>query len=166
MDDAAARPTAEAAAPRTGRLESLAPGQAIPFGGDRVAYVSEPLAKAFQPGDRLVVVQETGDLLHVPAVIQTVAADAVGRAHGAFQALGATSDQAITDFFQAFAANLADDAVWSAIGEANVAGEVSMRVDTPLTATGGVDGAYCTQSTRPGSANNTVVRNAGTFRLD
>lgn len=119
MDDAAARSKAEAAAPRTGRLDTLAPGQAIPFGGDRVAYVPESLAAAFQPGDRLVVVQETGDLLHVPAVIQSLAADAVGRAHGAFQALGAASDLAITEFFQAFAANLAEDGVWRAISEAN-----------------------------------------------
>ena len=44
-----------------------APGQAIPYGGERVAYVSPELAAAFRAGDRLVVAQETGDLLHVPA---------------------------------------------------------------------------------------------------
>ncbi|MDP3855463.1 aldehyde dehydrogenase family protein [Phenylobacterium sp.] len=117
MDDAAARPSAEAAASRTGRLERLVPGQAVPFGGDRVAYVSQALADAFQPGDRLVEAQ--GDLLHVPAVIQTLAADAVARAHGAFQGLSGVSDAAITEFFQGFAARLADDGVWAAIAQAN-----------------------------------------------
>jgi len=118
MDDATARSKTDTA-PRTGRLEALAPGMAIPFGGDRLAYVSETLAGAFKPGDRLVVVQETGDLLHVPAAVQDLAAQAVGRAHAAFDALGQVSDQAITQFFEAFAANLADDRIWNAIASAN-----------------------------------------------
>src|SRR4051812_20384197 len=47
----------------TDRLDHLEPGQAIPFGGDRVARVSDALAAAFQPGDRLIVLQDKGDLL-------------------------------------------------------------------------------------------------------
>ena len=70
------------------RLEALAPGQAIPFGGDRVAHVSPELATAFRPGDRLVVVQDTGDLLHVPGAEQAAAAAAVGRATAAFAGMG------------------------------------------------------------------------------
>lgn len=116
MDDAAARTKAEMGA-RTGRLEALVPGMPIPFGGDRVAYVSDALAAAFKPGDRLVVVE--GDLLHIPASVQAIAAGAVGRAHQAFGELAAGTDEAITAFFDAFAAALADDAVWSAIAEAN-----------------------------------------------
>ena len=80
MDDAAASTKAETGA-RTGKLETLVAGMPIPFGGDRVAYVSDKLAAAYQPGDRLVVVQETGDLLHVPAAVQAIAVGAVGRAH-------------------------------------------------------------------------------------
>ena len=118
MDDATARSKAEQGA-RTGRLETLSAGMPIPFGGDRVAYVSDELAAAFQPGDRLVVVQETGDLLHVPASVQAIADEAVERAHRAFGELAAVSDAAITAFFEVFAARLADDAVWSAIAEAN-----------------------------------------------
>jgi glutamate-5-semialdehyde dehydrogenase len=117
MDDATVKSTAEA--PATGRLEALAPGMAIPFGGDRVAYVSEALAARFRPGDRLVVVQETGDLLHIPAAVQSVAAEAVGRAHQAFADLAAVSDEAVTAFFEAFATRLADDGVWRAIAAAN-----------------------------------------------
>jgi glutamate-5-semialdehyde dehydrogenase len=116
MDDAAARTKIGT---DVGRLEALAAGMPIPFGGDRVAYVSEALAGAFKPGDRLVVVQESGDLLHVPAAVQAIAAGAVGRAHAAFGKLAEVSDAAITRFFEAFAANLADDVAWNAIAKAN-----------------------------------------------
>jgi len=116
MDDAAARTTAQASA---GKLETLVAGMPIPFGGDRVAFVSDALAAAFKAGDRLVVVQDSGDLLHVPAPVQAIAAGAVGRAHEAFGKLAAVSDAAITKFFEAFAANLADDGAWGAIAQAN-----------------------------------------------
>jgi glutamate-5-semialdehyde dehydrogenase len=106
---------------REGRLEGLAPGQAVPFGGDRVAYVSPEMAAAFKPGDRLVVVQATGDLLHVPAAEQAIAAGAVGRAADAFAQMGEVTDVAITDFFETFAARLADDACWGEIARANAA---------------------------------------------
>lgn len=112
MDDGGATRT-------SGRLEALAPGQAIPFGGDRVTFVSPELAAAFKAGDRLVVVQDTGDLLHVPEAEQAAAARAVGRAAAAFARMGETSDAAITRFFDLFADRLADDAVWARIAEAN-----------------------------------------------
>ncbi|PZQ57862.1 MAG: glutamate-5-semialdehyde dehydrogenase [Phenylobacterium zucineum] len=102
-----------------GRLEALAPGQAIPFGGDRVAHVSPELAAAFRPGDRLVVVQDSGALLHIPAHEQAAAEGAVGRAAAAFARMGEASDAAVTAFFEAFAARLENDAVWAAIAAAN-----------------------------------------------
>ena len=104
MDDGTSGREAEAV--RTGRLEALAPGQAIPFAGDRVAYVAPELAAAFRPGDRLVVVQDTGDLLHVPAREQAAADAAVGRAAAAFARMGEVGDAAITAFFEAFARRL------------------------------------------------------------
>ncbi len=117
MDDGAQRhepgPTLE------GRLEALVPGQAVPFGGDRVAFVSADLAAAFKAGDRLVVIQDAGDLLHVPAAEQAIASAAVGRASDAFAAMGEVSDAAVTQFFEAFATRLADDACWAAIARAN-----------------------------------------------
>ena len=76
------------------QLDHLVAGQAIVFGGDRVAYVSPPLAAAFQPGDRLLVVQDTGDLLHVPAAAEQAAARAVGRGADAFAALAGCADDA------------------------------------------------------------------------
>ncbi len=112
---------------RTGRLEALAPGQPIPFAGDRVAYVTPELAAAFRPGDRLVVVQDTGDLLHIPAREAKAASDAVSRAATAFARMGEVRDAAITAFFDAFAARLDDDAIWDAIAAANAADVAAAR---------------------------------------
>jgi glutamate-5-semialdehyde dehydrogenase len=105
----------------TALLDKLTPGMPIPFGGNRVATVPEALAAAFKAGDRLVVVQETGALLHVPAAVQSVAEAAVGRAHDAFGQMGQVSDEQITRFFGGFADRLADDRAWSAIAAANAA---------------------------------------------
>ena len=46
-------------------LTRLDPGMPIVYGGNRVAKVSAELAATFSEGDRLVVVQDTGDLLHI-----------------------------------------------------------------------------------------------------
>jgi glutamate-5-semialdehyde dehydrogenase len=105
----------------TARLERLEAGMPIPFGGNRVAVVPPALADAFRPGDRLVVVQETGALLHVSAAVQAIAEAAVGRAHDAFRRMGEVSDAAVTRFFEAFAERLADEGSWSAIACANAA---------------------------------------------
>ncbi len=109
----------EATAARPARLEALTPGQAIVYGGDKVAYVSPELAAAFRPGDRLLVAPDTGTLLHVPAAEQAVASGAVAKARGAFARMGQVSDKAISAFFEAFAAHLEDDARWDEIAEAN-----------------------------------------------
>ncbi len=87
----------------TAALDKLTPGMPIPFGGDRVTTVPDTLAAAFRPGDRLVVVQDSGALLHVPAAVQAIAEAAVGRAHDAFQRMGQVSDKQVTRFFEAFA---------------------------------------------------------------
>ena len=105
----------------TGVLTKLDPGMPIPFGGDRFAVVSADLAERFRPGDRLIVVQSSGELLHVPADEAAIASDAVARAHAAFMRMGSVTDDQITAFFEAFAGRLADDAVWAAIASANAA---------------------------------------------
>jgi glutamate-5-semialdehyde dehydrogenase len=100
-------------------LTSLRAGMPIPYGGDRVTHVSEALAAAFRAGDRLIVVQDTGDLLHVPAEAHRIAAEAVGRAAGAFARMGEVSDGAVSVFFEAFARRLEADASWAPIAAAN-----------------------------------------------
>ncbi len=104
-----------------GRLQRLTAGMPIPYGGDRVTLVPEELAAAFSPGDRLVVVQDTGDLLHVPAEVHAIATEAVDRAVRAFDLLGSLPDAAITAFYEAFAKRLEDDAAFAPIAEANAA---------------------------------------------
>jgi glutamate-5-semialdehyde dehydrogenase len=100
-------------------LVTLEAGMPVVFGGNRVTHVPANLAAAFEPGDRLVVVQTTGALLHVPAHVWTTATDAVGRAHEAFQAMGSVSDEAISSFFDEFARRLADAASFAPIIAAN-----------------------------------------------
>lgn len=100
-------------------LTSLEVDQPIIYGGNRIARVDAELALAFKPGDRLLVVSRTGDILHLPKSDWAIAETAVGAAHRAFLALGSVTDAAITDFFDCFAANLADDGRFGQIAEAN-----------------------------------------------
>ncbi len=108
-----------ASGPTAGRLERLEPGQVIVFGGDRTTTVPPDLAAAFAPGDRLVVVQETGALLHVPAADHALADQAVTAAHGAFLDMAGVGDAAITQFYEEFARRLEDDGVFGPIAVAN-----------------------------------------------
>lgn len=100
-------------------LNALTPGMPIVFGGHRVARVSPELAQAFAPGDSLLVVQKSGELLHVPQAVRAPVEDCVTRASAAFGELGSVPDAAITRFFTEFAARLADDALWRGVEAAN-----------------------------------------------
>ena len=100
-------------------LTGLEVGQGIVFGGNRVARVSEELASAFKPGDRLIVVDDTGDLLHVPEHEWVIATGAVERAHRAFLELGSVDDAAVSEFYERFASRLEDDECFAAIAAAN-----------------------------------------------
>ncbi len=102
-------------------LQKLTVGQVIPFGGDQYTEVSAELADAFAPGDRLVVVQTTGDLLHISSAVATEVDRAVDMAVSAFGAMGTIPDDAVTDFFRRFADRLADDEVFAAVATANEA---------------------------------------------
>lgn len=108
-------------------LDRLVPGQLVPFGGDRVAVVDEALAGAFRPGDRLVVVQATGDLLRIPAAEHAAADAAVTAAAGAFAAVRAADPAAVGAFYDGFAARLADDDVFAEIASANAADVAAAR---------------------------------------
>lgn len=103
------------------RLEKLKAGMPIPYGGDHVAFVSEDLAAAFEPGDRLIVVQKDGSLLRIPAAAHVLAREAVGQASDAFAALASVTDDQITAFFDAFAYRLESDQAWGTIAAANAA---------------------------------------------
>lgn len=102
-----------------GALTGLSAGQQIPFGGDRVAVVSDELARDFAEGDRLVVVHDTGDLLHIPRAEVEAAAGAVSAAEDAFRALAAVDDAAISRFFALCAEYLEDDERFAPIRDVN-----------------------------------------------
>ena len=103
----------------TETLTELKAGMPIVYGGDRVVYVDEELARAFSPGDRLVVVQDSGALLHVPAADWDRARSAVDAAHRAFSMMGSVTDLQLQMFFDDFADRLKDDASFAPIAEAN-----------------------------------------------
>ncbi|MFC0409250.1 aldehyde dehydrogenase family protein [Roseomonas elaeocarpi] len=105
----------------TTTLDRLAAGTLIPFAGNRAVAVPPELAERFRPGDHLLVVQDSGALLHVPAEQHRIAAGAVGRAHAAFRRMAEVPDEAVTRFFDRFAALLESPEAWAPIAEANAA---------------------------------------------
>ena len=105
--------------PHGDELTDLEVGQRIPFGGSRYTVVDESLALAFRAGDRLIVVQETGDLIHVPAEVSRIVDDAVGEARQASLQLPSADPKAVKSFFDTFARMLEDDKVFESIADAN-----------------------------------------------
>ncbi|NNF63115.1 MAG: aldehyde dehydrogenase family protein [Acidimicrobiia bacterium] len=101
-------------------LMHLEAGMPIVYGGDKVTHVSDDLARAFEPGDWLLVVQRTGDLLHIPAAEYKTANEAVSAAWTAFSRMGSVTDSQINSFYEAFADRLADDDLFAPIAAANV----------------------------------------------
>lgn len=102
-------------------LESLTAGMKLLVGGNRTLTVDEKLAKEFQAGDSLAVVEKTEQILHIPASEQKVATDAVTRTLNAFGEMGAVSDAQISKFFEIFAAHLSDEKIWAEVAAANQA---------------------------------------------
>jgi glutamate-5-semialdehyde dehydrogenase len=102
-------------------LTSLTAGQTLLVGGDRVTTVSPELAAAFSPGDALLVLQGSGEVLHLPAAERAAAREAVDAAVAASEAMGAVDDAAIDAFYTAFADRLADETSFAPIAAANAA---------------------------------------------
>lgn len=100
-------------------LNTLTPGMPILYGGNRVTHVTAELAADFAAGDRLFVVQSSGDLLHVPASVAAAVTAQVDAAADAFVQLRSVPPAQIQDFFNRFAAALEDDDVWARIVTAN-----------------------------------------------
>jgi len=97
------------------------------FAGDRVVEVTEELARRFRPGDAVVVAEETGEVLLIPAAERAIAGEAVARAVAAFAHMGEVSDAQISRFFASFAERLERDAVWAEIAKANAADVADAR---------------------------------------
>ncbi len=101
------------------QLETVEAGERLLVGGDRFVVIPEAVAAVFQPGDSLVVVESSGELLHLPAAERRVASEAVRRASAAFAAMGSVSDARISRFFTDFAGRLEDEPTWTRIQAAN-----------------------------------------------
>lgn len=102
-------------------LTGLTAGMPIIYGGNQVVTVDDELASAFREGDRLVVVQDSGDLLHVPSGEWDAASSAVEAASRAFSSMGTVTEDQLEAFFLGFAGNLKDDDSFELIGRANAA---------------------------------------------
>ena len=98
---------------------AIVAGMPILYDGDKFAFVPAAVAEVFQPGDRLVIIEESGELLHVPAAATAAAGQAVSSALEAFNVVRGVEDKAIGRFFGAFADRLATVETWAAIAEAN-----------------------------------------------
>ena len=101
------------------RLTRLVEGQPLVYGGDRVTVVPADLAAAFTEGDRLVIVQASGDLLHIPRAEHQLVSTAVDSAVAAFAGLAECSDEQISAFFEHFAALIDDDSTFGPVIDAN-----------------------------------------------
>ena len=101
------------------RLTRLDPDTPILVGGDRIARVSAELAEQFRPGDTLIVVRNTGEILLVPKAVHELAERAVTKALDAFDAMQGVSDEQIARFYDEFADRLADDSIWREIAKVN-----------------------------------------------
>lgn len=111
----------------TDPLTHLTAGERVLVGGDRYTTVPQDLADAFAPGDRLVVVHDTGDLLHIPEADHALVAAAVDEALAAFATLATVNDDAVSAFFERCATRLADDDTFAPIAQANAADVASAR---------------------------------------
>ena len=89
--------------------------------GDRLVEVDAELAARLGPGDRLLAVTSTGDLLHVTAAAGEAATAALDAALEAADRLRAVDDAQVSAFFHAFADRLADDDACAPVLEANAA---------------------------------------------
>ena len=108
-------------------LTTLTAGMPIVYGGDRVTTVPDALAAGFVAGDALIVLQDRGDLLHIPAADRAAARVAVDAAHTAFDAMGAVTDAQLDGFYRGFAQYLEDPDAFAPIAAANAADVASAR---------------------------------------
>jgi glutamate-5-semialdehyde dehydrogenase len=103
------------------QITKLEPGMPVLLGGDRIVHISAELAEKFEPGDKLIPVRGTGDILHVPSAVHTLVTEAVDKALAAFDALQSAEDDQITRFYSDFADRLADPSIWAEVSRANEA---------------------------------------------
>ena len=87
--------------------------------GDRVMPVPAAMAERFRAGDSLVYSDAIDELLLIPSAEKRIAAAAVKEALAAFEQMRGVSEAQVNRFYSAFARQLASEAIWSVILQAN-----------------------------------------------
>ncbi len=100
-------------------LTKITAGMTLIVGGDRVTTVPDDIAAAFTVGDALLVLPDSGEVLHLPVADRAAARAAVDAAVTAFDAMGTVSDEEVSAFFDAFADALDDEETFRHIAAAN-----------------------------------------------
>jgi len=87
--------------------------------GSTLLTIDADLASELEPGDVVLGVAETSQLLRIPSRTRSLVADLLERSQEAFSALAQVEDVAITTFFDRAAQLLADDDVIRPVMQAN-----------------------------------------------
>lgn len=87
--------------------------------GSALLTVDADFAATIEPGDVVLGVAETGQLLRVPVRTKMLVTDLLSRSRQAFSEMAHVGDEAITQFFDVTAALMADDAVMKPVLSAN-----------------------------------------------
>ncbi len=99
-------------------MERLRQGDRV-LVGDTLLTVDADLASELEPGDVVLGVAETAQLLRIPSRTRSLVTDLLERSQVAFGELAQVDDLAITTFFDRAARLLADDDVIGPLMEAN-----------------------------------------------
>ena len=95
--------------------------------GSTLLTVDADLAASLEPGDVLLGVAETSQILRVPLRTKTLVAELLSRSQRAFADLAQVDDEAITQFFDEAASLMSDDSVMAPVFSANSADVESAR---------------------------------------
>lgn len=99
-------------------MERLRQGDRV-LVGSTLLTIDTDLASELEPGDVVLGVAETSQLLRIPSRTRSLVADLLERSQEAFSALAQVDDDAITTFFDRAAQLLADDDVIRPVMQAN-----------------------------------------------
>ena len=100
-------------------INQLTAGMQLVHDGNRLFTVDQELASQFQPGDKLMFVSGFDAPILIPKFATDLVAEKLERSKVAFYDLGGVSDDQLNHFYDAFAENLANDAIWDQIKEVN-----------------------------------------------
>ncbi len=99
-------------------VEQLRQGDRV-LVGSTLLTIDADFAASLAPGDVVLGVAETGQILRVPARTKTLVSDLLSRSRRAFTELAHVGDEAITEFFAEAVTLLGDDVAMSPVLSAN-----------------------------------------------